>query len=520
MIRFWLFSYVHCFSCKYYHHLASSGISFSDLLINLTYIISFSLFDRFRIKNMETRSKTRAEKQKNTNELEELPAKRTKIDENAEQETIKDTKMVRSTARTRKQKVIKQEIETMKITDLNDDCLEHIFLYLDVHDLLNVALSNTRFQYVACSAFAQKYRGKEMQIYDIVFMCGARRAPNPGCCKKCKGIGRGMGATLDGENICLKKIQRFMMVFGDLVSSICFDYSWNENKRYFENIVNNTILTHSLKSLVNIKFRNLPGILSIKFSKPLPQVKTVYIFNCDWDTTKIWLLSGIFPEQQQLAIYAYERSFERSAHTATDIKEILNRNPQLTTLKLNNDLCELDLIRFISEKTQFEELDIDCSNKIPLNERIHFPTLKRFRYDKPIKNGSEFPFSFDQLERLTLSLRDYMNIDQIDEIIRQNEKLVEVSLEDLKSSFSIMKSKELGRLPEIELKLSYQCKDEYTFDDIIMFVNQKSLASKIKITKYWNRYGQQLYNGIDRNKWKVFKTNYSSYYDLTLLRQT
>lgn len=52
----------------------------------------------------------------------------------------------------------KEEAEDniMKITDLNDYCLEHIFAYLDWNDLLNVAQSNTILQYAARLLFKHK----------------------------------------------------------------------------------------------------------------------------------------------------------------------------------------------------------------------------------------------------------------------------------------------------------------------------------------------------------------------------
>lgn len=218
-------------------------------------------------------------------------------------------------------------------------------------------------------------------------------------------------------------------------------------------------------------------------------MKTVYIFNCDWDASKKWLLSRTFPNQKQLTIHLNKNSSKKSVHSA-EIKTILDLYPQLTTLGLNKNSCKWDLIKFISSEKEFEELNIDC-NYIPLNEKIHFQTLKRFGYGENNKNVTEFTFSFDQLERLTLTLSNNMNIERVDKIIKQNKNLVEVSLKNLEPSTGILESSELHKMKEIGLELSYKCSHKKAFDDIITFVNTKSQASKIIITKYWKCYQKQ-----------------------------
>lgn len=47
---------------------------------------------------------------------------------------------------------------TTKFTNLNFDCMETIFEYLDLNDLLNVADSNKHFYNSVCKVFQRKYR--------------------------------------------------------------------------------------------------------------------------------------------------------------------------------------------------------------------------------------------------------------------------------------------------------------------------------------------------------------------------
>lgn len=57
--------------------------------------------------------------------------------------------------------------ETTKITDLNTDCMEAIFEYLEFNDLLHVAESNKLFQTAVCRVFQRNYAKKAL-IYDQV----------------------------------------------------------------------------------------------------------------------------------------------------------------------------------------------------------------------------------------------------------------------------------------------------------------------------------------------------------------
>lgn len=51
-----------------------------------------------------------------------------------------------------------------KITDMPQLCLEHIFMYLDLEDLLNVVDANKYLRLAAQTPFSRKYTGREILI--------------------------------------------------------------------------------------------------------------------------------------------------------------------------------------------------------------------------------------------------------------------------------------------------------------------------------------------------------------------
>lgn len=59
---------------------------------------------------------------------------------------------------------IEEPIEQTKISDLFQECLEHIFSYLDLADLLNVADVDRSFQKATYVPFKQKYARKSIEI--------------------------------------------------------------------------------------------------------------------------------------------------------------------------------------------------------------------------------------------------------------------------------------------------------------------------------------------------------------------
>lgn len=54
-----------------------------------------------------------------------------------------------------------------KLTDINDDCLEKVFMHLSLDVLLNILHTNTQLKPAADMAFAQKFAKQDI-IFNIV----------------------------------------------------------------------------------------------------------------------------------------------------------------------------------------------------------------------------------------------------------------------------------------------------------------------------------------------------------------
>lgn len=460
-------------------------------------------------------------------ETEEIPCKRLKIIENTEDEQI-------------------------KITDLNDDCIEHIYEYLDLRDLLNVALSNTRLQCIADVVFERKY--DELGVV---------------ASKDKLELEFDEGSKLQ---IDLAEFQDLLLVFGDLIFSIELEYVDHENRKYkkmFEKVFD-AITSHSLENLVEFKFHNIPKGWLNKFTKPLPKVERVYFDDCQLGEKTLLLsdifpklgylnklnyrnlvkfksrsisngwfnksskqiqsvqrshfddrtfpLSQIFPKLIRLNVLFFNKNVELNqiiTHVphlkainmymlkecrSTKVESLLNLNPQITKLRLcGSSSFDWKLIRFIAENLQLEEFQLFSVLKgLPDNEhfKIHFKTLKRFTYHN---KKSEFPFTFEQLEELDLiHLR---SCNQLDEIIKQNGKLTKMSLYINDQNWNSIKlSKELKKLQKITFNVLWS-QDKIKAEAIVEYLNEKLPATSIAF-----RNGEEssvFQNDLQEKEWNI-----------------
>lgn len=70
-----------------------------------------------------------------------------------------------------KQKKTEQEKSSStfktKITDINDDCLEKVFMYLSLDDLINIARTNKPLKPAADMVFQRKYAKKKINLHIV-----------------------------------------------------------------------------------------------------------------------------------------------------------------------------------------------------------------------------------------------------------------------------------------------------------------------------------------------------------------
>lgn len=146
-----------------------------------------------------------------------------------------------------------------KITDLNDDCLELIFMRLNVQDFFNVAASNTRLNRSAGLVYRRWHKKKT-----IILETNVNKTDSI--------IDIGLNVLLING---LKQCLWFLRSFGPYITNIGLKCNDSTNKKI-------ALLTHYLneycaESLMNITFQKTPRMLSENMRKPYQNVNHIYI---------------------------------------------------------------------------------------------------------------------------------------------------------------------------------------------------------------------------------------------------
>lgn len=383
---------------------------------------------------------------------------------------------------TKKQKIDEKaasEDGITKITDLSDYCLERIFDYLDIWDLLSIAESNTTFQYPAGLVFKRKY--PLVYISETTCKIGGRHHPK------------------------IIEFKRLFLAFGDFISKIMLVYSnQKKNKKVLDNISK-----YSLRSLVGIELYSFPRGCLNKLPKLFQKVESIYLYGCDLSDESL-LLSEIFPNVR-FVLYSDEYKkyksniqiitnfpYLKTLHlrcinpNSSEFVSFIQLNSQLSECLYNsiNEVVNWKLVQFIAEESQIEKFELDTYSSPA--KPIHFKNLKHFVYRG---DRSQFVYTFDQLK--WLEMIDFN--ERIDNIINQNKTLVKLSVRGIPGCFE-----ELARLPV--LKFSTIGIEYYLSDEFADFINKRSSASNIELEDLIYGIEDSFKEKIDQSKWKLEST--------------
>lgn len=225
------------------------------------------------------------------------------------------------------------------------------------------------------------------------------------------------------------ELQSFLLIFGNLISSISissdhsFDYKYRgpKTKQAMFNLLN-VITKHSLESLTSINIEHMENGWLREFSKPLPQVKSASFTTYPHRSDESPMVSDIFPNLSYLDFasidststqiighfpYLKTLEFQVCYKNENEFKHLLELNSQLSSLIVCFDSYDngtSTMLRFIEEKLQLEKLELRLYLvEIRSQEVVHFKNLKNFEYVCQTEYLKfKFPFSFDQLEELTM----------------------------------------------------------------------------------------------------------------------
>lgn len=302
-----------------------------------------------------------------------------------------------------------------RIIDINTDCLEKIFEFLNFTDILNVAASNKQLHHAANFTFSRKYSKKK-------FIFGETRlSKNP-----LLQTGKSFVDIND-----LRTGLKFLRCFGILISEIVL-YRFQEEISDFDLHIIAYINEYCAESITSICVRNCSSAGLKYFKKPFTKVVSVYLQSCSAE--KEWI-KRVFPKMRELKLcpsmcptllyngctanhFPHLEHLEISSSTTREniacrnnVMATLRLNPQLKTLRVKQLCTPIDLT-FFQESNEYlqnlENLELTFSFHFLHRfdgEMVHLKSVKHleiYGFDIPEVHPI-IPFSFDKLESLSIS---------------------------------------------------------------------------------------------------------------------
>lgn len=401
---------------------------------------------------------------------------------------------------------------SMKITDINIDCLESILNYLPLSDLLNVADSTKYLKKAATIVFVQKYRKKTMQLNGLQ-MSKSRK-------------------ILINSKIYIRDLRTALQIlrcFGYLILDLEIS---DEYSHYYRTNVYVYIFKYIYKfckSLTTITFQELPRNKAFKYlRKPFQKVKSV-VFFCGVLEKNLTPLHILFPNIQSLKIdfcdvndlRCIEQHFDHLEHLQLSTKKeniqaIVSLNPNLKHFGTHT-ICDMQTIQRISELQLLESLSVVCSsdeftqfNGSPLN----FKTVKKLKLQfSHVKNRfPKIPLIFDQLDEFSTNHR----LDaEFFKFIAKHPVITKLNLPSSSSSKENIEEKQLEFLKMMhslkELNLSQYA---FSIDQVIGIFDKFNTLNKfgfsISSEDEYNHLVKQSKNGWSVTKGKcIFHPSYA-----------
>ncbi|XP_055325047.1 uncharacterized protein LOC129579219 isoform X1 [Sitodiplosis mosellana] len=303
-----------------------------------------------------------------------------------------------------------------KITDVNQFCLEQIFIHLSLEDLLNVADSNAYLKLGTGMPFVWNYAGKSVLIDQtgLIYYTKTKiitktngSAPNPLFCDK------------DITIVDLKTIFQMIRCFGGMITELEFRYYKRSKNNQFTNYHRimsyiYEFCTESLKkasfdealgfegfkipfkNIEDLTIKHLFGLKEKCLSRVFPNVNRLNLGFCIDDTFSF--LSEYFTNLQHL-------EFNWNVPLSDSVTDILRLNSNLRSFKIGMD--DFDVFKRISERylQSIESLDVEWIGVQKASDSsIYLPNVKKFKYcyyerDVP---ASKIPFSFNHLEEFEI----------------------------------------------------------------------------------------------------------------------
>lgn len=329
-----------------------------------------------------------------------------------------------------------------QIIDLTIDCLEEIFEYLDLHDLLNVADSNKRLNKAAGLVFSRKHGNK--------YVLNRERPSYWGFPEK---DGEYLGITDNCSSL------RLVRCFGHSISGISIDCFMCNQEFYTE--LFRYVNKYCTQSLVKLHVRGYRHNIFDDIQKPFEKVEKVLFEYCTVNVDQT-MFNEVFPQMRHLTFFSnkiedsrcigacfsklehfkYSPNVNHNYNPIEHHKLFVRLNPQLKTVALHGHFGQTFIRKMSEHLYQLEELRIGSlyasilSNPVIDMSQVHFKSVKKYEIDmtNDRRMFSMFAPSFDQLADFTV---DGITPDDLLDFVKKNPKIIKLKIRDSTMCFNL-----------------------------------------------------------------------------------
>lgn len=330
---------------------------------------------------------------------------------------------------------IEMEANSMqvKLNDINDECLEKVFMHLSLDDLLAIAHTNKKLKTAANMAFVNKFGSKRFYF-------------------KISTYSRSEAIDMSEHEILIydfKTSLRLLRCYGHLISDLAIEY---DGQFYTAPVmVLYYVNQYCSKSLEKVSFHRIFE-LAFEFSLDLPFAKIEMVhFDCCILGEKMSKFNNWFPALRCLSLHA-SRFIDRSSIavqfprleeldlvdmfpeclTPENVNALFRLNPQLRCVSMDPLHTSQHLQSVNQHLPLLENLTILCRAKhIASRDEIQFDSVKRLaiRFPYPHRGGNpRVNILCKQVEEVDIDFGPHKSIRRALFFFEQNQSITKLEL--------------------------------------------------------------------------------------------
>lgn len=292
----------------------------------------------------------------------------------------------------------------LTLTDMDNDCLEEIFKYLSIDDLLNVVDANKLLRIAAGSLYRRKFGRKPVTL--------SKMKPNQTTL---------IGTLYQVEVTGLKKCLQFVRCFGSFISVLCIDYNQAARKDYI--YLNRYINQFCTDTLIDANFNYIQKRTNLQsfIKKPFKMVEFLRITASNLGNQLTEIIE-LFPNVRRLQLHSnqmnggcIEKNLARLEYMDVEINfgtmdgdgleniiQAIRLNPQLRRLRIHEKIqftfgYFVEMVwksSSITEDAQYHDL-AQALPAFPRNSR-NIRSSDVIEFIGRVKHLTKFSFYFDK----------------------------------------------------------------------------------------------------------------------------